>query len=51
MVELRTSPRLADFLSLHHAETLGRLAKEYSLILRVKGDYSIGDGDFKVIVV
>lgn len=51
MVELRTSPRLADFLSLHHANTLAKLSKEYGLILRVKGDYSISDGDFKVVVV
>jgi ribonuclease G len=51
MVELRTSTRLADFLSLHHADTLAHLAKEYNLILRVKGDYSISDGDFKVVVV
>jgi len=51
MVELRTSPRLADFLSLQHAETLAKLSKEYNLILRVKGDYSINDGDFKVVVV
>jgi len=51
MVELRTSPRLADFLSLHHADTLARISKEYNLILRVKGDYSISDGEFKVVVL
>ncbi len=51
MVELRISPRLADFLSLHHADTLANLSKKYSLILRVKGDYSISEGDFKVVVV
>jgi ribonuclease G len=51
MVELRTSPRLADFLSLHHADTLARVSKKYNLILRVKGDYAINDGDFKVVVV
>lgn len=51
MVELRTSPRLADFLSLHHADTLARVSKKYNLILRVKGDYSINDGDFKVVVI
>jgi ribonuclease G len=51
MVELKTSPRLADFLSLHHAETLAQLAKEYSLILRITGDYSIANGDFKVVVM
>lgn len=51
MVELRTSPRLADFLSLHHADTLAKFSKEYNLILRVKGDYSISEGDFKVVVV
>ncbi|OGC42432.1 hypothetical protein A2Y85_01600 [candidate division WOR-3 bacterium RBG_13_43_14] len=51
MVEVRTSPRFADFLSLHHAETLSKLSKEYSLILRLKGDYSINEGDFKVVVV
>jgi ribonuclease G len=51
MVELRTSPRLADFLSMQHADILAKLAKEYSLILRVRGDYSIDDGDFKVVVL
>ena len=51
MVELRTSPRLADFLSLHHADTLAKVSKKYNLILRVKGDYSINDGDFKVVVI
>lgn len=51
MVELKTSPRLADFLSLYHAETLAHLAKEYNLILRITGDYSIANGDFKVAVI
>lgn len=51
MIELRTSPRLADFLSLHHADTLAVVSKKYNLILRVKGDYAINDGDFKVVVV
>jgi ribonuclease G len=51
MVELRISPRLADYLSLHHSGTLAKLSKQYSLILRIKGDYSIGEGDFKVVVV
>lgn len=51
MVELQTSPRLADFISLYHADTLAMIAKEYSLVLRIKGDYAITDGDFKVIVV
>jgi ribonuclease G len=51
MTELRTSPRLADFLSLYHADTLAKLSKKYNLILRVKGDYSISEGDFKVVVV
>ncbi len=51
MVELRISPRLADYLSLHHAGTLARLSKQYSLVLRVKGDYSINEGDFKVVVL
>lgn len=51
MVELRTSPRLADFLSLNHLDTLAKLSKEHNLILRVKGDFSVADGDFKVVVV
>jgi ribonuclease G len=51
MVELRTSPRVADFLSLNHASTLAKLGKKYSLIGRVKGDYAVADGDFKVVVV
>ena len=51
MVELKTSPRLADFLSLYHAETLANLAKKYSLVLRITGDYSIANGDFKVVVI
>lgn len=51
MVELKTSPRLADFLSLYHAETLAHLAKQYNLIVRITGDYSIANGDFKVVVL
>jgi Rne/Rng family ribonuclease len=51
MVELRASPRLADFLSLQHSDILARLSKQYNLILRVKGDYSISEGDFKVVVI
>lgn len=51
MVELRASPRLADFLSLQHTETLARISKKYNLILRVKGDYAVSDGDFKVVVI
>ncbi len=50
-VELRASPRLADYLSLSHTSTLARISKEYRLILRVRGDYSISEGDFKVVVV
>lgn len=50
-VELRVSPRLADYLSLNHTATLARVSKEYKLILRVRGDYSIGEGDFKVVVI
>jgi ribonuclease G len=51
MVELQTSPRLADFLSLRHAETIAAIAKEYNLILRIKADYAYGEGDFKVVVL
>lgn len=51
MVELRASPRLADFLSLQHSETLAKLSKHFNLVLRVKGDYSVNDGDFKVVVI
>lgn len=51
MVELRTSPRLADFLSLNYLDTLAKVSKEHNLILRVKGDYSVADGDFKVVVI
>jgi ribonuclease G len=51
MVELQTSPRLADFLSLRHTETIEKIAKEYNLILRIKADYAFGEGDFKVVVL
>lgn len=51
MVELQTSPRLADFLSLRHAETISNIAKEYNLILRIKADYAYGEGEFKVVVM
>lgn len=51
MVELQTSPRLADFLSLRHAEVIADIAKEYKLILRIKADYAFSEGDFKVIVL
>jgi ribonuclease G len=51
MVELQTSPRLADFISLHHADTLAKIAKEYNVILRIKGDYSVNEGEFKIVVM
>jgi ribonuclease G len=51
MVELQTSPRLADFLSLRHTETIEKIAKEYNLILRIKADYAFSEGDFKVVVL
>ncbi len=51
MVELQTSPRLADFLSLQHSETIASIAKEYNLILRIKADYTFNEGDFKVVVL
>ena len=51
MVELQTSPRLADYLSLNHANTIAQIAKEYSLILHIKADYAFGEGDFKVVVL
>ncbi len=51
MVELQTSPRMADFLSLRHAETIAMIAKEYNLILRIKADYAFGEGEFKVVVL
>lgn len=51
MVELQTSPRLADFLSLRHADTIANIAKEYSLILHIKADYAFAEGDFKVVVL
>jgi len=51
MVELQTSPRLADFLSLRHAETIANIAKEYNLILRIRADYAFNEGDFKVLVM
>jgi ribonuclease G len=51
MVELQTSPRLADFLSLRHADTIANIAKEYNLILHIKADYAFAEGDFKVVVL
>ena len=51
MVELQTSPRLADFLSLRHADTIASIAKEYNLILHIKADYAFAEGDFKVVVL
>ena len=51
MLELQVSPRFADFISLDHADTLARITKQYNLILRIKGDYSITDGDFRMVVI
>jgi hypothetical protein len=51
MVELQASPRLADFLSLRHAETVAKIAKEHNLILRIKADYAFNEGDFKILVM
>jgi ribonuclease G len=51
MVELQTSPRLADFISLRHTQTIEKIAKEYNLILRIRADYAFDEGDFKVVVL
>ncbi len=51
MVELQTSPRVADFLSLYQTETMSKIARENNLVLKLKGDYSIIDDDFKVIII
>lgn len=51
MVELQTSPRVADFLSLYQTETMSKIARENNLVLKLKGDYAIADDDFKVIIV
>lgn len=51
MVELKTSPRIADFLSLHHAETLAKIAKDYNLIIQLKADYTIAEDNFKIAII
>ncbi len=51
MVELQTSPRLADFLSLQHPDSIAKIAKQYSLVLRIKADYAFNEGEFKVVVL
>lgn len=51
LVELQTSPRVADFLSLYQTETLSKIARENNLVLKLKADYSIIDDDFKVIII
>lgn len=51
MVELHTSPRIADFLSLDYLETLAKISKKYKLVLRIKADYSILEDEFKVLVM
>ncbi len=51
MVELQTSPRVADFLSLYQTETMSKIARDNNLVLKLKGDYAIADDDFKVIII
>ena len=51
MIELQTSPRLADFLSLRHTDTITKIAKEYNLILRIKADYAFNEGEFKMVTM
>jgi hypothetical protein len=51
MIELQTAPRVADFLSLFQTDILAKIAKEHNLILKLKGDYSILDDDFKVVII
>lgn len=51
MVELQASPRVIDYLGLHHTDTLTQIAKDYNIILKLKGDYTIPEDDFKVVVI
>lgn len=51
MIELQTAPRVADFLSLFQTDILAKIAREHNMILKLKGDYSIMDDDFKVVII
>lgn len=51
MVELQTSPRLADFISLNHADHIANIARTYNLILRIRAESAFNEGEFKVAVM
>ena len=50
VVELRASPRIIDFLSLQHSDTLAKIGKESNLIIKLKADYSVPEDDFKILI-
>lgn len=50
VIELRASPRIIDYLSLQHSDTLAKIGKEYNLIIKLKADYAVPEDDFKVMV-
>ncbi len=50
VIELRASPRVIDYLSLYHFDTLAKIGKEGNLIIRLKADYAVPEDDFKMLV-
>ncbi len=47
-VEIRVAPALADYLSLERFDTLSVISRRCGFVLRIRGDYSILEKEFKV---
>lgn len=47
-IEIRVSPSLADYFSLERFDILSELSKKHGFVLRIRGDYSIAEKEFKI---
>ncbi len=50
-LEVRVSPSLADYLSLERFDTLSDLSKKFGFTLRIRGDFSIPEKEFKIFFI
>ncbi|MEO0225742.1 MAG: Rne/Rng family ribonuclease [candidate division WOR-3 bacterium] len=48
IVEVRVSPSMADYLSVERFDTLCEVSRKSGFVLRIRGDYSIPEKEFKI---